>query len=225
LLLPYIEQAPLYNRIDFKQPTGPNGGLTVPLANQEAMAEILPNFLCPSDDGKTTFPIDATNYGQAQTEGALTNYVFSTETGNEWGTGSSYYWKTAAKATRHLFGNNSKSSFRDITDGTSNAVAVVETTRAMYNGSGSAWGYVGHVQVGGDIAAAGYPPNTWIYNSTATTFLPGRLGQWGTTGSLHPGGINVGLADGSIRFIDQATDPVILFNLAVIGDGAQLDEF
>ena len=226
LLLPYIEQAPLYNRFDFKQPTGPEGGLTVPLANQEATAEIVPAFLCPTDDGPLTFDLNDLNYGQANVEGARTNYGFSTDRYNVWYQASSYWWgKAAARNLRRMFCNNSKCSMRDIVDGTSNTAAVAEITRAMYNGRGSAWGYSGHVMTGADLGVAGYPPNTWIYNSTPTTFQPGRLGEWGSTGSLHPGGLNVGLADGSVRFIDQATDPVILLNLATMADGASLDEF
>jgi prepilin-type processing-associated H-X9-DG protein len=82
--------------------------------------------------------------------------------------------------------------------------------------------------VGGDLAAAGWPPNTWYhpsYPNAVPKFQPGRTAEWGMTGSLHPGGLNVGLADGSVRFIDQATDPIILSNLATMADGASLDEF
>ena len=50
-------------------------------------------------------------------------------------------------------------------------------------------------------------------------WLPGRLWTWTNAGSLHPGGVNVLLADGSVQFLSENTDLVILEKLAAMADG------
>ncbi|NUQ66406.1 MAG: DUF1559 domain-containing protein, partial [Pirellulales bacterium] len=129
---------------------------------------------------------------------------------------------------RRMFGINSYSSLNDVKDGTANSVMLAETTRLVYNGNGTAWGHRGWVQTGHDLAqdhgqARGI--NDWMYGFDPATKKVGRLGNWGTTGSLHPGGAHFALGDASVRFISQTTEFSILTRLAYITDGQPIGSF
>lgn len=236
LVLPFVEQKPLWDQYDFRFAAhngaicGGGTPLPVPLLNEQVCATQLEMFLCPSDDGPIDFRLntgDAT-YGLPTQPGAKTNYDFSTNSlyvlyGYNW-----EYWSTYYATTQRAFGIHSTSGFKDFKDGSSNIALVVETTRRVYNGSGSAWGYRGWVMTGHDLAqqhgqARGI--NDWMYGFNPATRQVGRLGNWGTVGSQHPGGAQVALGDGSVRFVSDKINLVMLDRLAYIADnqGLQLE--
>jgi prepilin-type processing-associated H-X9-DG protein len=64
-------------------------------------------------------------------------------------------------------------------------------------------------------------PASW---STWYTAQPqvGKVITWGNAGSLHPGGCNVCMADGSTNFVSEATDLNIQKYLGLIADGITL---
>jgi prepilin-type processing-associated H-X9-DG protein len=138
LLLPFMEQAPLFNAFDKTQAWDSP-------ANMALSQTTIKAFIDPS--ARPTGP------GQC-------NYAFLT------GTGAMF---EAGKPVR----------LRDITDGTSNTIMLMEV-----QSTGSSWAAPGDV----DIAqlAGGLPPGN------------------------HPGGGQVVLADGSVRFLSQTIDPNIL---------------
>jgi prepilin-type processing-associated H-X9-DG protein len=49
--------------------------------------------------------------------------------------------------------------------------------------------------------------------------IPGRLRDWALAGSLHPGGCNLCMADGSTRFLAETTEQVIRTALATMAGG------
>ncbi len=51
------------------------------------------------------------------------------------------------------------------------------------------------------------------------TAIPGRLVGAGLAGSLHPGGCNVTLGDGSVRFIAETTDLSVLRAICTMSQG------
>jgi len=240
LVLPFIEQQPLHASVDFNTPMGPcesplfaypTSSLPVHLNNQAVAAVKLPVFLCPTDDGPEDFELDAQYYGQATTRGARTNYDFSTDAYQTWVNGhnwQSFNWKGDAREVRRLFGENSNSKFADIRDGSSNTVAIAETTRLVWNGNGTAWAYRGWVMTGHDIAYSGLGPpkiNNWQYVHYVQSRRVGRLCSWGQVGSQHPGGAQFCLGDGSVRFISETTDPIICDRLGKIADLLPIGDF
>ncbi|QDT32337.1 DUF1559 domain-containing protein [Thalassoglobus polymorphus] len=230
LLLPHLDQAPLYNLIDQSaahsaQATGyccgyagnTAGALAVdPADNAIHMSRSLDVFLCPSDDAKTH--VTGTAYGvTGSSGGALTNYDFSAEA-----TLTCNYWSKQGKSTRKMFGENSRSKFRDVRDGTSNTIMICESTREVANGEANPWGYRGWVQTGGDVDVG---INVWDVPTGSTIPTVGNLNSWGQVGSLHTGGAQFTLADGSVRFISENIDLATLRNLGNMADGNTVGEF
>lgn len=227
MLLPFIEEAGVNSQIDYNYASGPSlwpsgGTVPVPQKTQEIVAIKLPLFLCPTDNAPLEIPIGwQAHYGQELTEGARTNYDFSTH--SLWTLyGYSWKWINQNYATeRRMFGINGGSKMADVIDGTSNSIMLSETTRRVYNGYATAWGYRGWVMTGHDIAqnhgqARGI--NCWTYANIPSTRQYGRLGNWGTTGSLHPGGAQFALGDASVRFINETTSFPVLNNVGRISD-------
>jgi prepilin-type N-terminal cleavage/methylation domain-containing protein/prepilin-type processing-associated H-X9-DG protein len=227
LLLPFMEQGPLYDRIDFKQPTGPSqypSGpvVTVPPQNQAVVATQINGFFCPTDNGPKTIPAGwQDHYGQVSVEGARTNYDFSAHALYTLYGYSQNWIRQNAQTEMRMFGINGGGTFADAIDGQANSVMLAETTRTVYNGYATAWGYRGWVMTGHDIAqnhGQGFGINCWTYANIPSTYMYGRLGNWGLTGSLHSGGANFAMGDASVRFIAQNTDFVTLTYIGRIAD-------
>ncbi|QDT26953.1 putative major pilin subunit [Gimesia panareensis] len=227
LLLPYLEQSALYNKFNASLASGsynPSGGTIVaPGAsgnpNDVVVSTKVPVFLCPSDAtpevyGTTSSPHYSISPGNSSLLGVFTNYDFSTN--SEYSTCTN--WGALSVTSRPMFGFNGCAKFRDVTDGMSNTVAVVETTRLVANGEGTAWGFAKWVGNGTNFAGANI-------NTFYSTGPIGNLASWGYSGSLHTGGCHVLLGDGGVRFISQNIDATTRVYLSYIADGKVLGEF
>ena len=53
----------------------------------------------------------------------------------------------------------------------------------------------------------------------------GTLGEWGSVGSLHTGGMHVLMGDGAIRFVSENLDSTTRQRLGYIADGNTVGEF
>jgi len=213
---------------------------TTPTVNMVLANTVLNNFICPTDPG----PRDSTSQGFPNRYGAgaglpgqRTNYDFITDTGNDFGRCN--YYKTAAVGVRHYFGENSKTKIEDAKDGSSNSFMLGETTvEPRCNGWGEVWAYRGWVQTGlnpgtGQVSSSAIPTqgiNNWTLIASWTacgnpastgTNAPraGRLGNWGQVGSLHTGGAQFAMGDGSIRFVRESVPALTLQSMARISDG------
>jgi prepilin-type N-terminal cleavage/methylation domain-containing protein len=235
LLLPYFEQAPLYNSINHSSSMGIFGSPPVGQDpnNLKAAATKLTALLCPSDNGNP-YITDSGNgyYGCSPTAGSqsyLTSYGFSVTV--PWSTYSAPFtqplWSTEGISSRALFGWSSNSSMRDVKDGTSNTVMMVETCLQVYNGQAPPWSCLDWVG-GAGIYFTYSPINNWNtlpYGSPGPSPIPGRLATWSMPGSTHVGGMQVALADGSVRFISQNINSTTQVYLGLISDGNSVGEF
>jgi prepilin-type N-terminal cleavage/methylation domain-containing protein/prepilin-type processing-associated H-X9-DG protein len=230
LLLPYLEQANLYDRLNKNEAMSPQNtgyccslvgntsgtvvGNPVTNGNAALMATQLTILRCPSDPG-TLLQGPSAPYGPGGNfDGAKTNYDFITSTDDF----SCNYWSAAPQNARCMFGENSTTHVTDVRDGTSNTIAFGETTLNVYNGRTASWGYRAWVMTGIDLR---YGINDWTYNSSTGPITPvvGRLGSWGRAGSLHNHGAQFCFADGSVRFINQDTNLTVLTQLGYMADG------
>jgi prepilin-type processing-associated H-X9-DG protein len=205
-----------------------------------ALAEIvLSVYRCASDPASNQ-PADALrgfHYGPGGSfTGAKTNYDFCTDSGFMF---ANHIWRQAnrgsiynmGRPSQRMFGWESKCSLTDVQDGASNTIMMSEITQWVGNGQGAAWAYRGWVMCGGDPAAwdnrlrgginVWHQP--WItptWRSPPWTPTRGRGRSWWChVGSLHPGGCQFTMADGSVQFIGQTIEFDTLMRLAMMRDG------
>ena len=216
LILPYIDQAPLYNQIDFSLPAWGQPHVTGPDISA---------LMCPSDAG-----VERTNTRNMVT----TNYVACE--GYHW-------WSDPAAPHRGVFTHHIESSIKDITDGTSNTVAVAEVTRGSFTllpgGGGNRNGGPSRPRVGNeavfrsafcaatftDAVTQGrdqqgnlytHPDGSaiagWFQGGGPHHYAPifmnhgGINNHWSGSNSRHVGGHHVTLADGSVQFVSENID-------------------
>jgi prepilin-type processing-associated H-X9-DG protein len=234
LLLPYLEQSALFARYDRNSAVASyvTGGAVLtgdPVAsgNADVAATQLPVFRCPSDNGDPWMRNDLPHYAIAPNtplRGAKTNYDFVAV---NYSTAASGYrcndWKAWPEATRRLFGENSKSKPGAVPDGLSNTIMFAETTLECANGTTPAWAYRAWVAHGLDPEQGiNVWQSPWTNPPIATRTQPpavGKVGSWSWIGSLHIGGVNVALGDGSVRFLPETTGTVLLGQLSAMSDG------
>lgn len=162
LLLPFLEQQALYERIRLDKPYDSPHNQAVFGSAGSAYSHPMPRvFWCPSDK---------------ENQGATTNYVMI--------------------LGPHTLSNGPNSvCLKDMTDGPGNTIAVVETY-----GLGTAW----------------YEPRD--LRADEMTFKINDPEYFGIA-SRHPGGAQVGLADGSVRFLPDTVDPRDVEALTTIHGG------
>ena len=225
-LLPYTEQTALYDQIDWTREPGNTG------VNVNVMKVDLPFARCPSDTAVDR-PRDAY---------APTNYVACQGTN-----GRGFDWLKPDG----LFMITRQRSMRDVTDGTSNTMALSE---CMVN---RPWvKRYGSDTAGWNACLAGTAPPidsnqgtngirgySWFYTKEMSVWsYTARLPPndplsanhepevWTNYGffparSRHPGGVNVALADGSVQFIGDSIAINVWQALATIAGNEVVGEF
>ncbi len=231
-LLPQIEQANLYGRLQVGNPHSLGIALDDP-QKLKLMQTPITAFRCPSDtapeiNDRHTLVSDR----QLEISVATSNLVAAAGGGD---------WTVAGKLTGS-FGKNSRVNLRDITDGSSNTIVVGERAWQLFLPTGGA------VQCG---AATVFGMSAGSVNGIMPrmTLAKGRFGINETSddtmsqpvidrcsrafSSRHVGGAQFLLGDGSCRFISEnierdqaATNGNFVFqNLLNIADGNTIGEF
>ena len=210
-ILPYIDQAALYNQLNFSLPMGgsQNSGTSPTIVNPPNNNAVLisdkdiPMYSCPSDEQTTPIGSGATN-----TVGYRTSYapVWDDILRNAGGT----FKQGPKRATRGAFGVNGSARIADIKDGTTNTMLWCE---ALKINQSTSWGvYWGAWRYTANLVPARYGinsqhvPATCAANPASTSCLPYA---WGV-GSKHTGGMHALLGDGSTRFVSENIDRGIL---------------
>jgi prepilin-type N-terminal cleavage/methylation domain-containing protein len=229
LLLPYLEQGPLYAKFntskaygnlvtpfntsywpDGQNTTSPRAGDASTNGNGALASTPLAMFRCPSDPGDPVM-LASTTYGPGGSlTGWKTNYDFIVR---EWEYAYCNCWKSDG-SRRYMFGQNSDCKISQVSDGMSNTFMLGETTYEVYNGRCPTWSYRGWVMVGVDPAGWNAGINDWSFGSITPKI--GQLGSWAYPGSLHPSGCQFAMGDGSVRFVSENTPKTTLEQMSTI---------
>ena len=208
ILLPYIDQAPLYNQMNFT--IGFNSA-----PNRAAGETILTAFLCPSNP--TTEGVNYT--GGLPPDAARTHYVGISDSG----TGRRGSSSIVVSNGNGLFFWNSKVKIRDIIDGTSNTLAFCEVVSTGASTYGSpAW-----VAYGDGIGTANGVNAPWQTNGGKMPLTHNMYNGDAFSGpaSFHTGGCHFTLADGSVRFLSENMSQIVLTALTTRAGGEIVGEF
>jgi prepilin-type N-terminal cleavage/methylation domain-containing protein len=225
MLLPYIDQATLYNTFNFNQTFGKFNNAaavnTLVSPNLEAKTTKMAAYMCPSDAGTPFINDDARYYGcGASGISWKSSYGLSVNQ-----THLQPLWTNIGRTVRPAFGGNSNANMRDFSDGTSNTVLVCETVFECSSGRISPWACVQHAGTGVNLAAGRI--NRWALGpAPANLPIAGTLLTYSqNASSAHTGGCHALLGDGGVRFVSENTNAQTLINLAYIADGQVLGEF
>ncbi len=204
-LLPYLEQTPLFNAVNFNWNIWSKENTTVQGVQISA-------YLCPSDWLASQIDVyqgailndpgyDFLYYGPFNT--AYTSYAGNAGT---WFQHSRDPVRVAQ--SNGLFFRWSAVKLANITDGTSNTVAYAEhavslltdDTERITEGPGWAASWYGST-----VFTSFYPINP--QRKVQDQYGDGLIRSYvGAASSMHPGGANVAMADGSVKFIKETID-------------------
>jgi prepilin-type N-terminal cleavage/methylation domain-containing protein/prepilin-type processing-associated H-X9-DG protein len=229
IILPYLEQKPLHDAYNFSQAScnsAWNGGNTIVMGSAAVNTTVVGTMIailgCPSDSRAEVVDTGAAD----QTEFARQNarrcsYLFSTGAHTDFdcvATG------TPTRLDQGAFFTDLSTAIKDFRDGSSSTILVGESRQIKSDPSfGPYWGSGTHSPTHGQIL----PPSAtnsklWLPNASyGTTGGPnpsGLPGPW-VFSSFHPGGINVVMADGSVKFIKNSVNPAIWWALATLRGG------
>ncbi|MDR1959887.1 MAG: DUF1559 domain-containing protein [Planctomycetaceae bacterium] len=239
-ILPFCEQMSLY-----EDKYVPNES-TSNTCHDELTKTFIPTYNCPSDPGiKRLIRPSWGNTGSPAHDWATASYrgIAGRSTGGTVGSTNQGWFDLPNEhhglpskwiGILHIAGENLGSgtnkksfyfeTFQTITDGTSNSVVIAEAHISEETVRATVWTYgYGHFTVSHALPYAG----TFYHHqrSICKAGMPTTFGSQDTlcrrsVGAYHTSGSNIGLGDGSVRFLSQTTDPAnIWVRLASIGDG------
>jgi len=224
LILPFMEQTPIYENLQVSSiPLNVyvNGGGTIPLSHPDL---VIGSFICPSDTGpkisdssrfsrlasnmyvtNPTLTVPKSNYVAAFGHNRMRNWT--TNYGNVWTGGFGYSGGGAGRVNRKL---------ADVLDGTSNTIMLGERAYRLKTIRFYAATWVGclsgnHEDCGEDLwFSLRAPINGWRGgNLSASPDTTNDLQLWSRQeglSSVHPGGVNTALFDGSVKFLSETID-------------------
>lgn len=224
-LLPYIDQAPLFNKWAAEYATGVNG------LNFTGRTTVIAGLTCPSD------PVAGKMSGFGN--GFVGNLLLSGGA-RAWGAQNTATDSAGGKPTG-IFYTNSSVKLRDVTDGTSNTIISSEIKLVTDGGAtpagcsanndtrGIMWNNV-HM---GTLIVTLRSPNSPV--ADVVGYSCQDIGQTPCTCNLsngvvtprswHVGGVHAGLADGSVRFISSNVDTTVFQALGTVRGGEVIGKF
>ena len=249
--LPYIDQAPFYNALNFSgKGTAwnlPNFEASVAAQGRLYRQRLIPAYACPSDpspdlgghSAKSNYACSMGNqfmpnaglYGGPAPWGNCSLYP-----GNNFGTGSAGHGNTSSsnEVSGILSRYNWAAKLSEITDGTSNVIAAGEIRPSCGDHTWNGWFHFNSMWVA-TTAPINFPVEC-IYESpnwNAGSPPTGKNGcnqyqAWNTTQgfkSRHVGGAHFLLCDGSVKFVSENIDYLTYQKVGDRRDGGVVGDF
>jgi prepilin-type N-terminal cleavage/methylation domain-containing protein len=249
-LNPYLEQTNIYNKMTLTAPIyDPANGYNISVANQFAVEQIVPIFLCPSDTGQPS--ANAGDYGVPQI--GPTNYAVCVGSGVTPG-----QLAGSPLNSDGMFQGITSLKIASVTDGLSNTACMSESLLGQGTESASGttppgpgtpnyvYGYVGFgtpisagacaspaqwnytqrrgfMWASGEMRCASYnhylTPNSATFDCVNNDATTYTAFAWRGARSNHEGGVNLLVGDGSVRFVTNGVDPVLWRSLSTRAGG------
>ncbi|WP_437185114.1 DUF1559 domain-containing protein [Planctomicrobium sp. SH668] len=225
-ILPFIDQAPLYNRINFHKGSGSTSATpgTDMYENFPIVSAPLAAMYCPSTPGSGGLAYDTFakgTYGAANGLGPMQNMVMIVPS-----------WKSRPNAGP--FDVNSKVGSQDFTDGMSNSMMVGELLPAK--STADLRGVMHYPE--GSFIHSNHNPNTSVpdehrHGCSSEPGVP-CVGVYGdylsrsmtvSARSMHVGGVHCLMGDGAVRFVSDNIANQTWRNIGLHNDGNVVGEF
>ena len=234
MLLPFVEQTPLYTALKVDGPAN--------LADANILAltrKTIPSFLCPSSvdaDPTQSKHVVFMKGGTTSYRIGISNYFPTTGIRD-------LRCNTGAADHTGFFSPTYTYRFRDMTDGTSNTFAYGERTSSGTTFWGGVWAAVdvrANTSQGGAVTHCGIWGNEGIRNASIHTLnaysgwatINGPVSQAVGPSSMHIGGAHMLMGDGAVRFVSENIDasrntaPLSTYQkLGARNDGEAVGEF
>jgi len=212
-ILPQMGEPNTFNLIDFKFHHSVDRWIPFPVAyspSADAASKGIPTYVCPSADFKTTLtPCRKTGIEPDDPCTPISQqFGMSTYIGTA-GMAQSIVDQNGNATTFYdggMFGQNSATSFRDVSDGESNTMLLSESLFGVWS---DGWNCCGSYR-------QGHSP---FYDGSGTSPPPTSFGSW------HLDTANVALVDGSARAVNKTIDGNVFRRLVMRNDGEQINEF
>ncbi len=224
-LLPFFEQTAMANAYNFSIGSFDLGNRTVlgsgiaalwcpsdPTISQGGPASAASNFGTYISSTQTVY---RNSYGVSM--GIWLNSLWTTPSGALTSSSTGYGGTTMSQVMTNgngVFAYQASNKLAGITDGTSNTIALGEIANGMIpaaNGQTgyNIWAFSGYNVGESGVVGSMYGVNPWKrfglnLTNYISSYSPGP--PWAiamSVGSFHPGGANVGMADGSVRFLKE----------------------
>jgi len=211
MILPFVEQASLYDALDIK--VTPRDNVTDP----DLLTTVINTYRCPSDT--------APDINDTRDSHGAANYVGNHGVEDGLNDANDGTYQMSLNSQSGIFGRNSKVRMRDITDGTSNTIAVGERAWEISNDSGGKDRCAAGIWTGANnssfcdtcdkaVAAitgiTGIGINETSMDRVTTSPAPDTAADTFSCrrsfSSLHKGGAQFLLMDGSVRFLSENID-------------------